>query len=622
MDSGLITMNGTRGKCDAFIILVMTICIAMAAFALVAVTPAGAQSRAKGGNRKVTFAENVGEPPNYFFPMETATYWNPGHVPWASYLMWPPLYTWGKDGHLVFNETKSLAKNPVFRTNATGDTIITITLKRRYWSTGKPLTTRDVEFWVNLMSANKTTVAFHVPGEFPTNVKKFSYVSPTKFQMVLNAKYDNLWLEGSELTSITPIPQQAWDKTSTSSPVGTYDLTTSGAKAVYDYLQKQATTISTFSTNPLWKVVDGPFEISSYDVTNGGMTLVPNPRYNGPKSRNEISSFEEVPYTSATSELDALESGALDVGYVPLTSLGAIPKLESEGYKITTWIQAAWGGLMLQYNQKNSSTAIIKQQYFRAALTHMLTMGAIIKKIFHGRGAYSSGPVPNPSGHTALVAASEKKDPYPFSIVEAKKLLTDHGWRIIPTGTSRCVKPGTAANECGSGIPKGAKLRFTAIGTETVSQTYEALQYIDSQFSLIGVKMVPKLVTSNELVADPGTCVGAKTCAFSMEVALAFWPLGWPTDYPSGQISFYCGSSGNYRALCTAHDDKLIVGTEKQATGKRSLMRWEDYMVKQQFMIFLPVPPYRVVAYKKDIRGLRPLTPYLFIDPEMWSVAK
>ncbi len=610
-------------KHRVFVSLAMAMCLGMVASALVVAVPAGAQSKGKGSGGNITFAEIVGEPPDYFFPMNTASYWTVGYEPWASYLMWPPLYIWGKDGKAEFNETRSVGEEPVFSTNSTGDTVVTITLKKRYWSTGKPVTTRDIEFWMNLFYTNKTTVAFYNPKAFPNNIKKITYLSSTKFQIVFNKKYSTLWLEGDVLTDITPIPQQAWDKTSTSGPVGTYDKTTSGAKAVYKYLQKEASSDTTLATNPLWKVVDGPFEISSYDVTNGSMSLVPNPKYTGPKSSKEISKFTEVSYTSTTAELDALEIGTLDVGYVPLTELKSLPKLESEGYETATWKVDGWGDLGLQYNKGLSSTPIFEQQYFREALVHLLTMTAIVEKIYHGHGYYDSSPIPDPSGHTSDVTAIGKKDPYPYSISKAKKLLTDHGWHVVPDGVTTCAKPGTASDECGSGIAKGAKLSFKILGTETTTTTYDALEYIISQFSLVGVSLSAKLESISELATLSGTCVGTATCSFNMRLDIDEWPYGWPTSYPSGVVDFSCGSSGNYWNICNAENDTLISGAETSSTPYAGLEKWENYMAKEQFVIFFPEVAYRgVVVYKKNIQGVKPLTPFLYIQPTSWSVTK
>ncbi len=594
-------------------------CAAMLATSVVSAPPAAA--RTSGGN--ATFSELVGEPPTYFFPMFIASNWTVAYVPWASYLMWPPLYLWGKGGKTEFNAARSLANPPVFTTNSTGDTVVTITLKPRFWSDGQPVTTRDIQFWMNLLDANKTTYAAYVPGEFPTNVTKIDYVSSSKFQIVFNAKYSPLWLLGNVLTNITPIPQHSWDKTSLTGSVGNYDMTPSGAKAVYKFLQNEAKSASTLATSPLWKVVDGAWQITSFDATNGQMQMVPNPKYPWPQP-HKLAEFTEVPYTSTASELNALEAGNLDVGYVPLSSLHVIPQLKAEGYKIATWVQAAYGGLILDYAKHNSSTPVFDQLYFRQALTHLIDMNELISKVYHGRASYASSPVPNPNNRGVYVTPLDRKDPYPYSVSKAKKLLSEHGWHVVPNGTTTCAKPGVGPGECGKGITKGEKLSFKVIGTQTNITSYEILQYIISQFSSVGVNLKPKLVPESNLVIDAAECSGSSTrCSWNMELWITGqWPWGWPTNVPVGTENFYCGATSNYMDLCNAQNDRLITNITKSSDAPAAIKKWENFMAKEQFQIFLPVPDYRVVAYKKTLKGVMPFTPYLYIYPTDWHFTK
>ena len=42
-------------------------------------------------------------------------------------------------------------------------------------------------------------------------------------------------------------------------------------KKIFDYLTTQAKSLSTYATNPLWQVVDGPYKLSAYNATTGGV---------------------------------------------------------------------------------------------------------------------------------------------------------------------------------------------------------------------------------------------------------------------------------------------------------------------------------------------------------------
>lgn len=597
--------------------------LATLASGIVSVAPAAAHGKAAKGGGNATFAELVGEPPTYFFPMYTASYWTTAYIPWVSYLMWPPVYQWGLHGKTQFNPTTSLAYKPVFSTNATGDTVVTVTLKQRDWSDGQPVTTRDVEFWMNLLRADKTTFAAYVPNSFPDNVKQISYLSATKYQLVFNAKYSTYWLLGNELDQITPMPQHVWDKTSVNGPVGNYDTTPKGAKAVYTFLQGQAKKASTLAANPLWKIVDGPWVVKSFNATSGQLSMAPNPKYPWPQA-HKLSEFTEVPYTSTTAELDALESGQLDVGYVPFTSLKAIPRLKSQGYKISYWTQAAFGGLILNYAKQDAAAPILSQLYVRQALTHLVDMKQIIQKIYHGFASYSSSPIPNPNGKGQYVTAQGRKDPYPYSISAAKRLLTKHGWHVVPNGTSTCTRAGTGPTDCGKGIARGAKLTFRIVGTQSSSTQYALLQYLVSQFSNIGANMKVKLVPEGNLSSQAAQCSGTVSkCNWDMELWMGEWPLGWTPYVETGGNTFYCGATSNYGAYCTKPVmDAMIDANHQSSQPIVALKKWENYMSKQQIQIYMPMPAYRVVAYKANLHGVVPLDPYLQIYPQTWFFSK
>jgi peptide/nickel transport system substrate-binding protein len=554
--------------------------------------------------------------------MYQPAFWDTGYVPWASYLSWRPLYLWGQDGKPVLNEDESLAEKPVMSQNAAGDTVVQITLKPLKWSDGSAITTRDVEFWMNLVKANKNQWAPYVPGGFPDIVKSVSYDSPTQFTLTLTGKYSQEWLLGNELDQITPIPQAAWDKTSATGKVGDYDRTSSGAVAVYKFLQSQAKKPATFGSNDLWQVADGPWLIDSYNVTTSLVTYKRNPHYSGPQAANGIKTFSTVPFTSDSAELNALESGSLDVGYVPLTSLNAIPALEKHGYKIADWTQDAFAGLIMQYAEQNKATPILSQLYVRQALTHLLDMKSIINNIWQGKAGYVSGPIPNPNGLGNDVTDQEKADPYPYSVDDAKQLLTSHGWSVQPNGTTTCTSPGTGASNCGAGISQGAQMSFTIVGTKSSPTEANLLQYIVSQFSEAGVKLNVKLVPDGNLASEAGNCAGKKTCDWDMELWMGEWPLGWTPYVEMGGNTFKCGAASNFANLCVKKNDDMIDTNHTSDNSDQAVEAWENYMSEQQYQIFLPVPVYRVVAYKSNMTGVTPLDPYLQIFPEQWQFSK
>ena len=100
------------------------------------------------------------------------------------------------------------------------------------------------------------------------------------------------------------------------------------------FLQKEAADQSTYTTNPLWKTIDGPCMLKSYGGASSPDIFVPNPSYSGPKPY--ISEFEEFPFTTDSAEFTSLKAGALDYGYVPDQDFPALGSVKAQGYNTTS----------------------------------------------------------------------------------------------------------------------------------------------------------------------------------------------------------------------------------------------------------------------------------------------
>ena len=157
------------------------------------------------------------------------------------------------------NPQESLYSSLVFSDD---DKTVTIVLKSWKWSDGAPITSRDFSFVYNLLKVNYQNWNLYIPGTFPTDVKSLSTPNAHTAVLTLSQPTSPQFFSGDVLSNVQLIPQHAWDKESLTGPVGNYDQTTAGAKAVYSFLQKEGSQISTFTTNPLWKVVDGPWTLS------------------------------------------------------------------------------------------------------------------------------------------------------------------------------------------------------------------------------------------------------------------------------------------------------------------------------------------------------------------------
>ena len=290
--------------------------IAASVALLVAGCSSGTSASSGTGGGTVTFALPAGTIPTYISPFVSGPNSNNVDLFQFTPFMWRPLYWFGINGTPNINYQESMANPPTY---SNGGKTVTVTLNQKFkWSNGKPVTNRDVELWLNILKVEKGEYLGYSPGSIPDNVASMSFPasSPYQFSITFDKAFSNLWVLNDELSEIVPIPQDTWDKTSASSPVGNYDTTAAGAKAVYKFINAQATQEGSYATNPLWQVVDGPWKLSAFSTVTGASTFAPNKAYTGP-GKPKIAKFEELPFTSTSAEFDALRSGQVDYGYLP-----------------------------------------------------------------------------------------------------------------------------------------------------------------------------------------------------------------------------------------------------------------------------------------------------------------
>ena len=185
----------------------------------------------------VTFAELPGSAPNYILPLMPLQYFSVYNSSQFQYLLFRPLYWFGQNGQVHLNDRLSLANAPQYSADGTS---VTMELKNYMWSDGQPVTTRDVEFWQNMVTANKANWAAYSPGEYPDNVTSVTVNSAKSITFHLSQKYGTYFFTYNELSQITPLPQHAWDRQSATGAIGDYDRTPAGAQAVYKFLAGEA----------------------------------------------------------------------------------------------------------------------------------------------------------------------------------------------------------------------------------------------------------------------------------------------------------------------------------------------------------------------------------------------
>jgi peptide/nickel transport system substrate-binding protein len=324
-------------------------------------------SRVNGGTATIALTPTDSQF-NFIYPMLNFSNDTGANVTYSQYLMWRPLYWFGSPGHVGVDINESLA-DPLSVTTSGQDTIATIQLKPYHWSDGQPLSSRDVQFWINLLKAGKANFWGYEPGEFPDNLTSFKTISASRFSLTFDHPYSAQWLY-NQLGLIIPLPQHAWDKESASGPVGSYDMTPAGATAVNNFLLAQNKNLSAYATDRLWQVVDGPWKLASYAPSTGDATYVRNSRYSGPAT-GSLHSVRILSYASEDSEFNQLLSSGLDFGYVPYNDAADASRVRGDGYAVQAW--PSWGinYVFLNYAAPQSG-AIVQQLYIRQAMQHLI----------------------------------------------------------------------------------------------------------------------------------------------------------------------------------------------------------------------------------------------------------
>jgi peptide/nickel transport system substrate-binding protein len=608
------------------------------------------------GGGTVTFAELAGTPPNYIFPMESGPFLGEENAYLFSNQMYLPLYWFGTQGQPTVNQALSIAKMPVFSDN---NTVVTITLKHWRWSTGSPITARDVVFWLNLLSAvtdpnapkvGSTTApgpgcGFCVAGNFPENLVSYQATGTYTVKMTLNASYNPTWFLYNQLSLVYPIPQASWDKLSSSGTVGNQDASAEarqpvsgtsptwyvpadpgtangGAFGVVAYINSQSETTSSYATNPMWQVVDGPFHLSQF-TTSGYVKMLPNKSYSG-SPKPSISAFVEEPFTSDSAEFNALRSGAITIGYLPLQDTPQMPSLsKAKGYKM-----APWWSFMVNYFPYNFTQPtvgkVLKQLYFRQAIQSLVNQKQYVSAFDGGYAKVENGPAPSypPGNHfeSPLLSGSMV---YPYDPAKAVSLLSGHGWKVNPGEVSYCQSPGTGSGQCGAGVTQGQEASLTLLYASGNVEATAEMQALKSNLQQnAGIQLQLKSAPFSQVIGTAfGGCTAAQPCS---DWAIANWLGGWtfaPDFLPTGEELFYTQAGSNAGYYSDRVNDATIAKTETAPTAQAeqtALFQYEDYLARQLPAIWVPQAPLQLTVYKRQLGGLIPQDVFGMIEPQAY----
>jgi peptide/nickel transport system substrate-binding protein len=557
----------------------------------------------------VTIAE-VGASPNFIFPFPPAENSN-GYNVNLTMGLWPYLVYAGDGPKSIVNPQESLYSSLTWSQN---DSVITIVLKPWKWSDGVAITARDFTFAYNLLKANYLNWIGYTQGLFPTDVTKVVTPNPHTVVLHLNRSYNPTFYTDDVLSTVPLLPQHVWDRTSMTGKVSNYDLTTKGAKAVYAFLQKEGGQMATFASNPLWKVVDGPWKLATFD-SDGYYAWVPNKNYSG-QDKPILDKVIWTPFTTDTAEMDTLRSGtSLDLAGLPLNDVKQIGALEAEGYAVAQVPTAGVAEIVPNFYAPGVGP-MLRNLYIRQVLEYLINRQEIVSKVYANYADPGNGPVPVLYGQQWDTPLEKAGGPYPYSTAKAEALLKAHGWKVVPNGTDTCQRAGNGPTDCGPGITAGEQLKLVLLYSSGSTSFDEQNAFIQSTEAQAGVKIVLKPEPFNTITATTGYCN-----AQSHPVSTCSWQL---QDYgynpytldPSGAGLFNTDGYGNYGGYSSAKMDSLIDATE-YGSSSAAFAAYENYTAEQ-----LPNES-NVFVYKKNLAGIVPSNPFsATLNPEVWYYTK
>jgi peptide/nickel transport system substrate-binding protein len=417
---------------------------------------------------------------------------------------------------------------------------------------------------------------------------------------------------------LTPLPAKAWAKSSANGPV--LDFTKpANAKAIYDFLAAQSKSLSTYGTNPLWQVVDGPYKIKTYNSSTGAANFVANTKYTG-EGTPKISEVDLLSYTSPTAEFNDLLSGKLDFGYVKSDNWPQLNRLKSKGKNIYGFPDGGFHHMFFNFKDGAGNFGkAINQLYVRQAFAHLQDEQAEIKGAFLGLAAPQYGPV-GVVPKTAYTPSNATTNPYPFSVDAASKLLSSHGWKVVPGGTTTCQNPGTGANQCGAGVTKGQNLNFVFYYTSTPKSLGQVVTAFASNLKKVGINATLKTDTFNNVIQNESVVSSPKN---DNNWGMASFGGFTANDYPSTNSLFNTGGSYNQGGYSNPTTDKLIAASMTSSDPK-ALQAELSQVTNDVPALFLPSEDY-IYSWNPKLSGSQDsfaATTQFFLNPEDWYFTK
>ncbi|MFC5825048.1 ABC transporter substrate-binding protein [Nonomuraea insulae] len=568
--------------------------------------PAESGTPKDGGT--IDIAQQPGAGPYYMLPIVPGAF-NSTYVTYQfQRLMYRPLYWFPEGASPKVNEALSLAELPKF---TDGDKTVTIKLKPGYtWSDGTPVEAGDVVFFIDLLKAalkkNAANWGSYTPGQFPDNVTSAKATSADTLTLKLKESYNPEWFTADELTSVVPLPAKQWTKATGGSK---------DAEAIYTALDKASRDPASFASNPLWQTVNGPYRLGSFDVTTNFYSMSANEAYTGPQ-KARIKTLNFRPFTSETAKFNQLLSGNLTMGTVDQSHVSQVAALKAAGYNVYGAPRQGFNFIMLNFKDTTDNVdKILGQLYIRQALQHLIDQPGYIasKGMYNGAAAESYGTAPASSPYAAQTVATA---PYPYDPAAAKKLLEEHGWKVVPNGATTCERPGAGATECGDGIPQGQTIKFNLF-YRSEPQLHSAVSTaFASEARKLGMTIAVAPKTFSFLIQNYNVPAAPSKAG---EWAMSTWGGFSTTPYPTMTGTFDSKGSGNVGAYDDPKTDELIQASV-HGEDRQAVQAEIEHLRTDLPVLWLP-NAHTIWAWKNTLSGPQETfaaLPTTVLTPEYW----